>query len=196
MNIDTSVISGFDSMTADQKVEALLGLNLPDMPDMSQYVAKSVFDKKASEAAELSKQLKGKMSDEELAKAEQERLKAEQDQKYADLENKYNEMARKNTIAEYTAKYLALGYDEKLAKETAEAMADGKMDVVFQNSEKHKTALEAKIKAELMKGGKKPNGAGGDDDDGNNAALERAKNIGKAKAEANKATADVLKYYT
>ena len=33
--IDTSTIEGFDSMTADEKVTALLGLQIPDAVDLS-----------------------------------------------------------------------------------------------------------------------------------------------------------------
>lgn len=65
--IDTSTIEGFDGMTADEKVTALLGLQIPDAVDMSGYVAKSVFDTKATEAATLSKQLKAKTTEAETA---------------------------------------------------------------------------------------------------------------------------------
>lgn len=65
--IDTSTIEGFDGMTADEKVTALLGLQIPDAVDLSGYVAKSVFDTKATEAANLSKQLKAKITEAETA---------------------------------------------------------------------------------------------------------------------------------
>ena len=65
--IDTSTIEGFDGMTADEKVTALLGLQIPDAVDLSSYVAKSVFDTKATEAANLSKQLKAKTTEAETA---------------------------------------------------------------------------------------------------------------------------------
>ena len=65
--IDTSTIEGFDGMTADEKVTALLGLQIPDAVDLSGYVAKSVFDTKATEAANLSKQLRAKTTEAETA---------------------------------------------------------------------------------------------------------------------------------
>lgn len=65
--IDTSKIEGFDSMTSDEKVTALLGLQIPDAVDLSGYVAKSVFDTKATEAANLSKQLEAKITEAETA---------------------------------------------------------------------------------------------------------------------------------
>ena len=51
-NIDVTTIQGFDGMTAEQKVEALLKLDIPERIDMSKYVSKETADKYASEAAE------------------------------------------------------------------------------------------------------------------------------------------------
>lgn len=66
-NIDTSTIEGFDGMTADEKVTALLGLQIPDPVDLSGYVKKDVFDAKATEAASLAKQLKTKTTEAETS---------------------------------------------------------------------------------------------------------------------------------
>lgn len=57
-SIDTSKIDGFDGMSADDKVKALLSYQIPDPVDMSAFVARSVLDEKSTEAAELSRQLK------------------------------------------------------------------------------------------------------------------------------------------
>ena len=52
MNIDTSTIENFDSLSAEEKVDALLKL---DLPDSSAELAKmkSALDKATSEAAGL-----------------------------------------------------------------------------------------------------------------------------------------------
>ena len=68
--IDVSTIEGYEGMTAEQKVEALTKFEIPESVDLSKYVSKDVFDKKASEAAGLSKQLKEKMTEDEKKKAE------------------------------------------------------------------------------------------------------------------------------
>lgn len=190
--IDTTAIQGFDSMTAEQKLEAVLKIELPDVPDMSKFVSKETFDKKASETADLSKKLKEALDEEGKKKLAEEEAKAADAQRYADLEAKYNELEKKSTISEYKANYLAQGYDEALAKETAEALANGDMAKVFTNAEKFKTALEAKIKADLMDSTPKPGGGAGGS---TNPLVEQAKEIGKAKAEANKAAADVMSHY-
>lgn len=188
---DTSTIENFDKLSAEEQVKALLGADIPDTVDLSKYVEKSIFDKKASETAELSKKLKEALDEDGKKKLAEEEEKAAEAQKYADLEAKFNALTKKTTISEYTVKYLAQGYDEKLAKETAEALANGEMDKVFANGEKHKAALEAEIKAKLMKSDPKPGGGDGE----KNPNVEQAKAIGKAKAEANKTTVDVLSHY-
>lgn len=188
MKISTDSIQGFADMSDADKVTALLGLDLPDPVDMSQYVDKKTFDAKASEAANLSKQLKAKMTDDEAAKAQ-----ADADRKA--LEDKYTELLRKSTIAEHTARFIAMpGYDEKLARETAEALFDGNMDKVFENQQKANAAYEKKLRAEMVKQDPKPDGAGGGNEE-TNTAVEFAKKLGKQRADALKSANEGLKNY-
>lgn len=195
-NIDTSIIEGFADMSVEEQLAAVLKLNIPDEVDLSKYVAKDVFDKKASEAAELSKKLKGKMSEDELAKAEREAKQAENDAKYADLESKYNELLKSRTIADYKAKYLAQGYDEALAQSTAEALVDGNMETVFKNGETFKAELEKKIKSDQMKNDPLPGGStGGKGSDGEDSAVLKAKELAKARQGDGKSYEDIVNNY-
>ena len=188
MKISTDSIQGFAEMSDADKVTALLGLDIPDPVDMSQFVDKKVFDAKATEAANLSKQLKAKMTDDEAAKAQ-----ADADRKA--LEDKYTELLRKSTIAEHTARFIAMpGYDEKLARETAEALFDGNMDKVFENQQKANAAYEKKLRAEMVKQDPKPDGAGVDDQK-KDTAVEFARNLGKQRADALKSANEGLKNY-
>lgn len=188
MKISTDSIQGFAEMSDADKVTALLGLDIPDPVDMSQFVDKKVFDAKATEAANLSKQLKAKMTDDEAAKAQ-----ADADRKA--LEDKYTELLRKSTIAEHTARFIAMpGYDEKLARDTAEALFDGNMDKVFENQQKANAAYEKKLRAEMVKQDPKPDGAGGDDQK-KDTAVEFARNLGKQRADALKSANEGLKNY-
>ena len=143
MKIDTNLIPNFDELPEEAKT-AILEMEFAEAPDMSQFVSKAVFDKKASEAAELSKQLKSKMTQEEQATAKQaEALAAMQ----AELES----LRAEKTISEYTAQYLGLGYSEKLAKSTAEALHQGDMATVFKNQAAFVADREKSMKAELLK---------------------------------------------
>ena len=150
MKIDTNQIPNFDSLPEDVK-NAILDMDIGDAPDMSQFVAKHVFDKKASEAAELSKQLRSRMSEEE-AKATKEA------EERAALLARVTELEREKTITGYTNSFLSLGYDEKTAKATAEALASGDMDLVFINQKKHIDTREKLLRAELLKETPPPTG--------------------------------------
>ena len=187
MNIDTSTIENFDSLSAEEKVDALLKL---DLPDNSAELArmKSALDKATSEAADYKKQLKGKLTEDEAAAAEREA-------KWAEMEAKLKELETEKTISTYKASYLAMpGFDEKLAEDTAKALAEGDMKTVFANQQKASAAYEKKLRAEMVKQDPKPDGAGGDDQK-KDTAVEFARNLGKQRADALKSANEGLKNY-
>ena len=185
--IDTSVIEGFDTMTAEQKLDALLKLDVPEKVDLSGYIAKSQFDKVSSELADTKKQLKGRMTEDEAKKAEDEKAKQE-------LENRYQELLKKSTIADHTANFLALGYDKDLARSTAEALFDGDMEKVFENQKKFNEAREKQLRAELVKKDPRPDGAGGGSEE-KHSDVDLAKRLAERKAKSRKESEDVMKYY-
>ena len=143
MKIDTTQIPNFDELPEEAK-SAILGMEFADAPDMSQFVAKATFDKKASEAAELSKQLKSKMTQEEQTAAKQAEV-------LAAMQAELEALRADKTISEYTAQFLGLGYDEKLAKTTAEALHKGDMATVFKNQAAFVAEREKAMKADLLK---------------------------------------------
>ena len=186
--IDTTAISGFDAMTDAEKLSALLELDVPERVDLGNYVTKAQFDKTSSELAEAKRNLKSKMTEDELAKAEAEKA-------HRETEEKYNALLKKSTISEYKAKYLAQGYDEKLAEETAEALFNNETDKVFANSEKFRASIEQRMKSELLKGTPKPGGAGGGSEE-KSADILMAERIGKARAESAQAANNTLSKFT
>lgn len=124
-NIDTSKIEGYADMTAEQKVEALEKYTIAD-PDYSGYVAKSTFDKTASELAQVKKDLKARMTEEEIKAKEA----AEELAKYkAEAEA----LRKEKNIASNKAQLISIGYDEALAQATAEAMEKGDIATVIKN---------------------------------------------------------------
>ncbi len=145
MKIDTTKIPNFETLPQDVQ-DAILTV---DVPDMSQFVAKSVFDKKASEAADLSKRLKEKMTEDELAKA-----KADED--LALMKAELEELRTEKVVNEYATKLLEIGYDSKTAQTTAKAMVSGEMDVVFKNHAKFVAEREKTLRAEILKDTPKP----------------------------------------
>lgn len=150
MKISTEKIKGYTEMSLEEKLAALESYEL-DEPDYSGFVSKDAFDKTASELSAVKKQLREKMTTEE-AKAKEDAEKME------DLQNKYDALLKESTIAKNKARFLALGYEDSLATEVAEAMANGDTDKVFAAQKKHLDSVEKKIREDVMKDTPKPTG--------------------------------------
>lgn len=153
MKIDVSTIEGYQEMTAEQKLEALQNYEMAD-PDYSGYVRKEQFDKASSEAADWKKKYNARLSDDEKAEAARK-------QAIEEMETELNTLRREKSVSTYTADYLSLGYEENLAKETAEAMADGDFAKVFANQKKFKSELEKTIRQEILGSTPRPDETGG-----------------------------------
>lgn len=133
-------IENYENMTPEEKLAALEDYD----PEKDGFVSKATFDKASSEAASYKKQLREKQSDEE-AKA------AREAEERATLIARLEELEREKTVGAYTNSFLSLGYDEKTAKATAEALAKGDMEIVFANQKTHIENREKALKAELLK---------------------------------------------
>lgn len=151
MKIDTNLIPNFDALPEDAK-NAIAAMEFADAPDMSQFVSKATFDKKASEAADLTKKLRERMS-------EDERSKQEQAESLAAMQQELEMLRKEKSVAKYTADYVKLGYDAKLAEETAAAFADGDFAKVFANQAKFNDEYKKTIIADELK--KTPRGGAG-----------------------------------
>ena len=140
-----------EGMSVEEIETALESIELPTDNSSEVERLKAALSKSNSEAADYKRQLKDKMSAEEL--------KAKEDaEKWEEMEKNYNALLKKDAISTNKAKLLALGYDETLADETAEAMVNGELDKVFSNQKKHLDAVEKKIRSEILKETPKPDG--------------------------------------
>lgn len=156
MKIDVKKIEGYKDLSLEDKLKALESFEIPD-PDYSGYVKKDLFDKTASELAEKKKELKSKLSEEEAKK-----LKEAEERK--ELQDKYELLLHKTAVAENKSKLLSLGYEENLASQTAEAMANGDIDKVFEAQKKHLENFEKQIRTSALKNTPKPVGSGSSDE--------------------------------
>lgn len=132
-------------MTAEEKLALIEGYE----PDFTGYIKKETFDKTASELAETKKKLKAKLTEDE--QKEIDRAAAEEA-----IKNELETLRKDKTVSETKAKYLGLGYDEKLATETAKALADGDMDKVFANQALHLENVRKASAAETLADEKTP----------------------------------------
>ena len=145
MRIDTSMIEGYGEMSAEDKVKALEGIELPEKDKNEDEINKfkDLISKANSEAAKYKKELKERMSEEE-------RRKQEEAEERAAMKTELEDLKREKTVATFESKYLSIGYPSELAKETAIAMSEGKTDIVFENQRKFMEEQIQKLKEEAM----------------------------------------------
>ena len=85
---------------------------------------KTALSKANSEAAEYRRQLREKQSEAERAEAD----RIEQEKA---MREELETLRKEKQVSDYTAKCVALNFDADLAAQTANALADGNMDAMF-----------------------------------------------------------------
>lgn len=146
MKINTSLIEGYSTMSDAEKLQALESYEF----DTSGLVDKKLFDKTSSELANYKKKYQETLSEEE-------RNKAIRDEEIQKMQEELDSLKKDKALSDSTAQFLSLGYEESLAKQTAQAFVDGDMAKVFQYQKQHQESIEKKIKTDLMKGTPQPN---------------------------------------
>ena len=157
-----------EDMTLEDINAALAERELVDKSQFDGFVPKSLLEKANSEAADYKKRWK-------TAASEQEQKQIEEAEKQAQIEEELKTLRRSSKVSEYEKQHLALKYDEKDAREIAEALYDGDMDTVFRLQKKHEEALQKSIKADLMKDMPTPPA-------GNQTTIDYSKQIADAQA--------------
>lgn len=133
-------IENYETMSTEEKLAALEAYE----PDMSGYVLKTTFDKTASDLAAAKKSLKERMTEEEAQKAKEAEERAA-------LLARLEELEREKSVNGYVSSYLAMGYDEKMARSSAEALVAGDMAKVFEIQKNHAANREKALRTELLK---------------------------------------------
>ena len=152
--IDTSKIENYDSLSDEEKLKALLDFDFVTSEENEDELRKlkKANDKLSSENADLKRQKKkleeDKAEDDENHKSEMEKL----------IE-KVNDMEKKNTINEFKASYLAQGYSEELALDTAKASADGDIKKIMANQKKFLEEHDKKVVEKAMSEVRGPKGS-------------------------------------
>lgn len=133
-----------EGMTFEEAEVALKAITPPDSGGADLTKLKADLAKANAATAKYKEQLRNKqMADEAAAAAKQE--------EYDKLAQENAELKRSMALAERKAKLLAMGYEEKLAENTAAAMVDGDMDTVLTNQSQYFEAQKKAILADKMK---------------------------------------------
>lgn len=152
--IDTSKIENFDSMSDEEKIKALQDFDFVTSEELEDELkkAKKANDKLSSENAELKRQKKKleseKADDDDAHKTEIEKLT-----------ERLDEMVKANSINEYKASFIAQGYSEELALDTAKASVDGDIKKIMANQKKFLEEHDKKVIQKAMTEVKPPKGS-------------------------------------
>ena len=161
MAFDWTKVEGYrEDMTAEEKLSLLENTDTdpnpqpdpePDpaptpskAPSREGMISKAQFDKVSKELAAAKRQLRAKMTNDEI---EEERRRQEQEDMKLELET----LRKEKTVSNHKASFLSQGYDEALADEAANAMADGDMETVFAVMRKHSVNAEKALRAKILK---------------------------------------------
>lgn len=145
MKIDTSKITGYAEMTADEKLAALEAFEFEAPKDANDEVTKlkTALSKANSDAAEWKRQFREKQTEAERAEAERaEREKA--------VEEELRGLRRDKTVSGFVAQCLALGYDKDLALRAAEAMADNDAATILACQQDFLAAKQKELEATAL----------------------------------------------
>lgn len=191
--IDTSGIENFDSMTADEKVTALLAFQYDDGTDKIKAAEenaakmKAAFDKASSEAAGYKKQLNA-------TKSEEERAKIETDETIKAMQEELATLRQEKQISTAKAAFLGGGFDDANATDAANAFIAGDIEKMSAALKKFSESIEVSTKSKLMGSNPKPESGAKSEDDGadNNIAVQ----LGKERAERAKKAQSILEQYT
>ena len=177
-----------DGMTMDEVNEALKNVQMPKDQSAEIEKLKETISKSNSEAKEW--------KDKYRATQDEATRKAEEAAEIAKKKDEELEALRKEkVIAGYKASYLAMGYDEELAADTANALAEGNDAKLFENQRKHQEAVEKKAREDALRGSGRPGGSGTDKSGDDSAAMKLVKQIGEQRAESDKIAKDGLAHY-
>lgn len=177
-----------DGMSVEEIAEALKGVTLPTDQTSEVEKLRKALTAANSDAADWKKKFRETQD-------ETSRTAAEKEEEHKQLLERVAALEAEKAVATYKATYVAMGYDEKLAESTAKAMQSGDMAKVLENQRKFQEATEQRIRSELMRHSGRPGGDDGGDHQEEDEAVTRAREIAKARSQADKASADILGQY-
>ena len=177
-----------DGMSVEEIAEALKGVTLPTDQTSEVEKLRKALTAANSDAADWKKKYRETQD-------ETSRTAAEKEEEHKQLLERVAALEAEKAVATYKATYVAMGYDEKLAESTAKAMQSGDMAKVLENQRKFQEATEQRIRSELMRKSGRPGGDDGGDRQEEDEAVVRAKEIARARSQADKASADILGQY-
>lgn len=150
--IDVSTIEGYENMSAEDKLNAVLGLDVPDSSELEKL--KSQISNKNSEISEWKKKHNALLD-------EDQRRQLEIEDTINELKKRNEVLERSQSVSDYKAGLLEAGFAPEEASNAAEKLADGNIKGFFENLMNFRGSMEKTIKANLIRQNPKPGDVGG-----------------------------------
>ena len=177
-----------DGMSMDEVTEALKGIEMPKDQSAEIEKLRNAITESNKEAKDWKDKYRSTLDDATKKQQEAEETAKKNAERLAQLE-------KEKVIAGYKASYLAMGYNEELAADTANALAEGNDAKLFENQKKHQEAVEKKAREEALRGSGRPGGSGSDKSGDDSEAMKLVKMIGEQRADSDKAAKEGLSHY-
>lgn len=148
--IDVTKIEGFEEMSAEDKLNALLDYEFetpePVTIDRTEELdrLKASLSKSNSEVAEYKRKLQEKMTADE--RAEEARKEAEKT-----MREELESLRREKTVSSYVTSLMGVGYDANTASKMASSLPDGISMEFFDSQKAFLEQRESQIKADALK---------------------------------------------
>ena len=145
MRIDTTKITGFDEMSAEEKLKALTEYEFEaPKPDSSEIERlKQALSKANTQANEWKQQFREKQT-------EAERVEAERAEKEKAVMEELASLRKEKETSSLIAQFMATGYDKDLAARAAEAMVDGRTADVISIQTEFLTQKQKELEAAAL----------------------------------------------
>lgn len=145
MGENTVVTTTMDATTPDvEQTETVKTEPAKDeKPNAEIEKLKAALSKASADAAEWKRQFRAKQTEQERAEAE----RAEQEQAMRD---ELATLRKEKAVSDYTAKCVSLKMDADLAAQTANALADGNIDAMFDCLKAFVEATETRLNNEML----------------------------------------------
>lgn len=150
MKIDTSGIENFDNLSAEEKLDAIMNLDVKDANEVEKHY-KDLISKANSEAKKYKEEAKKAADKLKETLPEDERKTKEREERYKAIEEENERLKREALIAQKERFYSSLGFTQELARETAEAFANGDFATVEKNHLTAHAEFEKDLRADVVR---------------------------------------------
>ena len=165
MRIDVTQIDGYETMTPEEKVKALEGLDVTDTDTEAKY--KELMSKANSEARKYKDAMR---ASEDRAKAAEDKLKSqmsdderarqERDEEIESIKAENERLKREKAISQKTSFFLKMHMTDEQAQASATAFVDGDFETVEKMQLEAQQTWEKDIRADVARQNPQPQDGG------------------------------------